>query len=63
MTQWVTNMIGIYDNAGSIPGLSRVKDPESCGVGGRHSLDPMLLWLWCRLAVPALIEPLAWELP
>ena len=22
-----------------------------------------MLWLWCRLAVVALIRPLAWELP
>ena len=26
----------------------------SCGAGGRHSLDPMLLWLWHRLAAIAL---------
>ena len=25
--------------------------------------DLMLLWLWCMLAVAALIQPLAWELP
>ena len=24
---------------------------------------PALLWLWCRLAVTALIRPLAWEPP
>ena len=35
----------------------------SCGVGHRGSLDPMLLWLWCRLAATSLIRPLAWELP
>lgn len=29
----------------------------------RHSLDPALLWLWHRLAVVALIRPLAWKLP
>ena len=34
----------------------------SCGVGPRHSLDPALLWLWCRQAAIALIPPLAWEL-
>ena len=33
----------------------------SCGVGCRHGLDPTLLWLWRRLAVTALIGPLAWE--
>ena len=35
----------------------------SCGVGRRHSSDPALLWLWCRLAATALIQPLAWEPP
>ena len=34
----------------------------SSGVGGRHNWDPMLLWLWCRLAA-APVRPLAWELP
>ena len=33
----------------------------SCGVGCRRGLDPMRLWL--RLAVLAVIRPLAWELP
>ena len=35
----------------------------SCGVGHRHSSDPTLLWLWCRLAATAPIQPLAWEPP
>ena len=35
----------------------------SCGVGCRRAVDPVLLWLWCRLAAAALIRPLAWELP
>ena len=35
----------------------------SCGVGLRHVPDPMLLWLWCRLAATAPIRPLAWEPP
>ena len=35
----------------------------SCGVGQRRSLDPVLLWLWCRLAAIAPIQPLAWEPP
>ena len=35
----------------------------SCGVGHRHSLDSALLWLWCRLAAVAPIQPLAWEPP
>ena len=35
----------------------------SCGVGHRRGSDPVLLWLWCRLAAIALIQPLAWEPP
>ena len=35
----------------------------SCGVGRRCGSHPVLLWLWCRLAVAALIQPLAWEPP
>ena len=35
----------------------------NCGVGRRCGLDLALLWLWCRLAAVALIQPLAWELP
>ena len=35
----------------------------SCGGRRRCSLDPELLWLWCRRAAAALMQPLAWELP
>ena len=35
----------------------------SCGVGHRHSSDPMLLWLWRGLTATAPIQPLAWEPP
>ena len=35
----------------------------SCGAGSRCSLDPKLLWLWCRLSAAGPIQPLAWELP
>ena len=35
----------------------------SCGIGHRRGLDPVLLWLWCRLAATASIRPLAWEPP
>ena len=35
----------------------------SCGIGCRLGSDPVLLWLWHRLAATALISPLAWEPP
>ena len=35
----------------------------SRGVGCRHGLDPVLLWLWLRAAAVVPIRPLAWELP
>ena len=35
----------------------------SCGVGRRHGSYPALLWLWCRPAANAPIQPLAWEPP
>ena len=35
----------------------------SCGVGSRHGLDLVLLWLWCNPAAIAPIGPLDWELP
>ena len=35
----------------------------SCGVGRRRGSELTLLWLWCRPADVALIQPVAWELP
>ena len=35
----------------------------SCGVGHRCGSDLALLWLWCRQAAIAQIQPLAWEPP
>ena len=35
----------------------------SYGVGCRLCSDPVLLWLWCRLAATAPIRSLAWKPP
>ena len=35
----------------------------SYGIGCRCGSDPLLLWLWHRLAATALTGPLAWEPP
>ena len=35
----------------------------SCGVGHRFGSNPELLWLLCRPAAMAPIQPLAWEHP
>ena len=45
-----TNPTSIHGDVGLIPGLSEVgiQIAVSCGVGLRHSSDPVLLWLWCR---------------
>ena len=32
-------------------------------VGHRHGSNPMLQWLWCRLAATAPIRLLTWESP
>ena len=35
----------------------------NCGLDHRRGSDPVLLWLWPRLAATAPIQPLAWESP
>ena len=63
VAQPVMNSTSIYEDTGSSPGLAQcIKDlalPELwCRL--HVALDPMLLWLWCRLATAALIRPLAY---
>ena len=49
----VTSPTGMHEDADSIPGLAR-------WVRGSHVV---WLWLWCRPAAIAQIQPLTWELP
>ena len=59
------NPTSIHEDMGLIPSLSQGWGSciaVSCGLGHRHSSDPALLWLWCRLAAATLIQPLALEL-
>ena len=61
------NSTSIYENVGLIPGPTQGTRGSgiamNCGVGGRCGSDLALLCLWCRLAVTAPIQLLAWELP
>ena len=63
----VTSPTGIHEDSGLIPGFTQwVKGSGAamnCGVGRRLGLDRVVLWLWRRPAVVALIGTLAWELP
>ena len=48
------NLTSIHEDTGSIPDLAQwLKGSSiamSCGVGSRHGLNLVWLWLWCRLA-------------
>ena len=61
VAQWVTNLNSIHEDVGLIPGLAQgVKGSGvvlSCVVGQRGGLDPMLLWLWCRLQLQLQFNP------
>ena len=60
-----TNLTRNHEVSGLIPSLSglRIGVAVSCGVGHRCGSDLAWLWLWLRLAVVALIGPLAREPP
>ena len=61
-----TNPNSIHEDVGSIPAHSLGQGSgvaKSCGVHHRRSSDLALVWLWCRPAAVAPIQPLAWELP
>ena len=61
-----TNPTSNHEIAGLIPGLAQwVKDLTWCRLQLwlRSGSELMSLWLWCRLAAAAPIQPLAWELP
>ena len=67
MVQQVKNLSSIDEDAGSIPVLAQwVKGSSivaSCGVGHRCGSNLVVLWLWCRPAAAAPIQPLTWESP
>ena len=58
------NPLSIHEDVGLIPGpVGRGSGiAMSCGVGHGCGSDPVLLWLWSRLAATAPIQALRWEI-
>ena len=60
MAQQVTNHTSIHEDVGLIPGpplwLKDLGVALGCVVSCRHSLEPVLLWLWHRPAVATLFQ-------
>ena len=51
VAQWIKNLTSVHEHEDSIPGLAQWVVSSvaiNCGVVQRCSLDPALLWLWCR---------------
>ena len=64
VVQQEPSIVSVRMQVRSLTSLSGLRSiATSCGVSHRCGSDPVLLWLWCRLAAVALIRPLAWELP
>ena len=63
MAQQVKNPTSIHVDMGLILGAAQwIKDSALLQAARSCGLDPKLLWLWCRPATAAPIQPLAWEL-
>ena len=67
MAQWkqkrLVSMMVQFQPLAPISGLRIWHWPVSCGIGRKHDSDLLFLWLWCRLAVVAPIQPLAFAFP
>ena len=55
MRMWVLSLISLSE--------LRIQHCHELWCRSQTQLDPVLLWLWCRLVATALIRPLAWKPP
>ena len=64
VVQWVTNPTNVYEDMGLIPGLVQwVEDLVFLWSRVQMQLESTVAVAMARVAVAALIQPLAWELP